>query len=374
MKLGIFLMGSRDSSYFDIVDQVVEADALGFDGVWLAERHFGSGDLLWPAPMLAAAYLAANTRRIRIGLAARVLPFHHPLQVGADAATLDILSEGRLDLGLSRGSMDEAPHRAFGAPRDEARQRFDEAFAVLRLFFRGRPFSFKGRHYDLSDVVPSPAPVQRPHPPLYMVANNPLSLDAAADQGFPVFMNGAMRLPDLEQALARYRTRRDAAARRGDVPAGGEPPDIPLNRFVFVGESRAHAHRVMREPFREFLERRAPDLRAYLAARLGERAASFDSLAREVCIFDDPEGCAARLLELSDRVGIHHVLCTFNLISLDHRLALSSMRRFAAEVVPLLDEQEAISLAPPSAAPRSMVRVVGDAPRQVDRRAALRVG
>src|SRR5271169_5948714 len=172
MKIGVFLMGSKDSSYFDVVDQVVEADALGYDGVWLAERHFGSGDLLWPSPMLAAAYLAAHTRRIRIGMAARVLPFHHPLQVGADAATLDILSEGRLDLGLSRGSMDEAPHRAFGAPRDEARQRFDEALAVLRLFFRGKRFSFSGRYYDLSDVVPSPAFIQRPHPPVYMVANH----------------------------------------------------------------------------------------------------------------------------------------------------------------------------------------------------------
>jgi alkanesulfonate monooxygenase SsuD/methylene tetrahydromethanopterin reductase-like flavin-dependent oxidoreductase (luciferase family) len=372
MKIGVFLMGSRDSSYFHIVDQVVEADDLGFDGVWLAERHFGSGDLLWPAPMLAAAYLAANTRHIRIGLAARVLPFHHPLQVGADAATLDILSEGRLDLGLSRGSMDEAPHRAFGAPRDEARQRFDEAFAVLRLFFQGQPFSYQGRFYDLAGITPSPASVQQPHPPIYMVANNPLSLDAAADEGLPVFMNGAMRRSDLEQALSRYHARYHArAATLGVLPS---PVDIPVNRFVFVGESRAHAHRVMRGPFMDFLERRAPDLRAYLATRFGQQAASFEALAREVCIFDDPEGCAARLYELEDQVGIHHALCTFNLITLDHRLALESMRRFAAEVVPLLGEKGEPAREPVSAAPRSLVRVVGDAAHPGARRPALRVG
>jgi alkanesulfonate monooxygenase SsuD/methylene tetrahydromethanopterin reductase-like flavin-dependent oxidoreductase (luciferase family) len=368
MKLGIFLMGSRDSSYFDIVDQVVEADALGFEGVWLAERHFASGDLLWPSPMLAASYLAAHTRRIRIGLAARVLPFHHPLHVGADASTLDVLSEGRLDLGLSRGSMDEAPHRAFGAPREEARQRFDEAFEVLRLFFRGRPFSFKGRYYELDGVVPTPRPVQRPHPPIYMVANNPLSLDAAADEGLPVFMNGAMRLVDLEQSFTRYRAR--AAAAGFDA----EGVDIPVNRFVFVGESRAHAHRVMREPFREFLERRAPDLRAYLATRFGERATSFELLTREICIFDDPEGCATRLLELQDQVGVRHALCTFNLITLDHRFAVESMRRFAAEVVPLLEEQATLSRAPASAAPQSLVRVVGEGSRATEQRMPLRVG
>ena len=367
MKLGIFLMGSRDSTYADAIDQVIEADDLGFDGVWLAERHFASGDLLWPSPMLAAAYLAAHTRRIRIGLAARVLPFHHPLHVAADACTLDILSEGRLDLGLSRGSMDEAPHRLFGAPREEARQRFDESLAVLRLFFRGRPFSYKGRFYDLDGVVPSPRPVQRPHPPLYMVANNPLSLDAAADEGLPVFMNGAMRRVDLEQSLNRYRQRATAAG--FDAAA----VDVPVNRFVFVGESRAHAHRVMRQPFCEFMERRAPDLRGYIAARLGERAMSFELLANEICIFDDPEGCATRLLELSDQVGVRHALCTFNLITLEHRQAVDSMRRFAREVVPLLEEQEALTPQPVSVAPQSMVRAIGDVQRAPEPRVALRV-
>lgn len=368
MKLSIFLMGTRDGSYFDIVDQVVEADALGFSGVWLAERHFASGDLLWPSPMVAAAYLAAYTRRIRIGLAARVLPFHHPLHVGADAATLDILSEGRLDLGISRGSMDEAPHRLFGAPREEARQRFEEELAVLRLFFRGRPFSYRGRFYDLGDVTPAPAPIQRPHPPMYVVANHPLSLDAAADEGLPIFMNGAMRLADLDQAMRRYRTRTSAAGFDPDAA------DIPVNRFVFVGETRDHALRVMREPFREFLEKRAPDLRAGLEARFGERARSFDFLAREIAIFDDPEGCAARLLELSERANVRHLLSTFNLITLDHRQAVESMRRFAREVMPRLGGRAPSSAR--SVPPESMVRAASgyEPGRVAEGQLALRAG
>jgi alkanesulfonate monooxygenase SsuD/methylene tetrahydromethanopterin reductase-like flavin-dependent oxidoreductase (luciferase family) len=190
-----------------------------------------------------------------------------------------------------------------------------------------------------------------------MVANNPLSLDAAADEGLPVFMNGAMRIVDLDQAMARYRAR---AAAAGFAP---DTVDIPVNRFVFVGESRAHAHRVMQGPFLQFLERRAPDLKGYLATRFGGRTASFEVLAREVCIFDDPEGCAARLYEIEDRVGLRHTLCTFNLITLDHRLALESMRRFAAEVVPLLAEKPAPSLPPASLAPQSRVRIVGDVAR-----------
>jgi alkanesulfonate monooxygenase SsuD/methylene tetrahydromethanopterin reductase-like flavin-dependent oxidoreductase (luciferase family) len=365
MKVSVFLMGTRGGSYFDVVDQVVEADALGFWGVWLAERHFASGDLLWPSPMVVAGYLAAYTRRIRIGLAARVLPFHHPLHVAADACTLDILSEGRLDLGISRGSMDEAPHRLFGAPREEARQRFDEALSVLRLFFRGRPFSYKGRFYDLADVIPSPGSVQRPHPPIYVVANNPLSLDAAADQGMPVFLNGAMRAEDLDQSILRYRERAEAAGYDADQV------DIPVNRFIFVGETRAHAHRVMREPFMQFLAQRAPDLKAHLEGRYGERARSFDFLAREIGIFDDAEGVAARLADLADSAGVRHALCTFNLITLDHRLAVESMRRFARDVVPLLERSPRSVRSLP---PESMIRAVGEGARIAEPRLALRAG
>lgn len=366
MRLSVFLMGTRDGSYFDVVDQVVEADALGFWGVWLAERYFASGDLLWPSPMVVASYMAAYTRRIRIGLAARVLPFHHPLHVAADAATLDILSEGRLDLGISRGSMDEAPHRLFGAPREEARQRFDEALAVLRLFFRGRPFSYKGRFFDLPDVVPSPAAVQRPHPPIYMVANNPVSLDAAADQGIPVFVNGALRAEDIDQVMQRYRTRAVAAGFDADAV------DIPVNRFVFVGETRAHALRVMRDPFLQFLERRAPDLKASLEGKFGEKARSFEFLAREICIFDDAEGCATRLADLADTAGVRHALCTFNLITLDHRLAVESMRRFAREVVPRLEGRSPASVR--SMPPASLIRSVGDGARVPEGQLALRAG
>jgi alkanesulfonate monooxygenase SsuD/methylene tetrahydromethanopterin reductase-like flavin-dependent oxidoreductase (luciferase family) len=366
MKLSVFLMGTRGGSYFDIVDQVVEADALGFWGVWLAERHFASGDLLWPSPMVAATYLAAYTRRLRIGLAARVLPFHHPLHVAADAATLDILSEGRLDLGISRGSMDEAPHRLFKAPREEARQRFEEALEVIRLFFRGRPFSYDGRFYQLDDVVPSPHPVQRPHPPIYVVANHPLSLDAAADQGMPVFLNGGLRAVDIAQAMARYRGRAEAAGFDAD------DVDMPVNRFVFVGETRAHAHRIMREPFLQFLATRAPDLAQALTARFGERARSFEFLTREIAIFDDAEGCAARLLDLNERAGVRHALCTFNFITLDHRLAVESMRRFAREVVPRLEGRAPASRR--EAPPESMLRCVGEGARLGEGRLSLRVG
>jgi alkanesulfonate monooxygenase SsuD/methylene tetrahydromethanopterin reductase-like flavin-dependent oxidoreductase (luciferase family) len=330
MKFSLFLMGTKTGSYLDIVDQVQRGERIGFDGVWLAERHFANADLLFPSPMVMASYLAACTNRIRIGLAACVLPLHHPLHVAADVATLDILSRGRVDLGLSRGSMDEAPHDAFGAPRSEARARFDEACEVLALAFRGERFSYEGQFFKLSQITPGPRSVQRPHPPLYMVANSPQSLDAAADQGLPVFVHGAMCIEDLENTLVRYRTCSTAA---GFDP---ETADILVNRFIFVGEDDEHARRVMREPFVEFLETRAPDLLAYLVKQHGPRGSTFDFLASEICVFGGPDHCVARLRELSQRAGARHILGTFNFITLPQNACVESMNRFANEVMPVL--------------------------------------
>ena len=330
MQFSLFLMGTSTGTYQDIVDQVRRAERVGFDGVWLAERLFASADLLFPSPMVMASYLAACTSRIRIGIAACVLPLRHPLHVAADVATLDVLSGGRLDLGLSRGSMDEAPHEAFGVSRPEARARFDEAFDILTLAFQGEPFSYEGQFFKLSHLTPGLRPVQRPHPPFYLVANNPLSLDAAADRGLPVFIHGAARIEELEETLVRYRTRSTAA---GFPPATA---DIPVNRFIFVGETDAHARRVMREPFLQFLETRAPDLTAYLLQKFGPRGVTFDFLTSEVCIFGGPDHCVARLRELSERTGVQHLLATFNFITLAQDVCVESMTRFAWEVMPRL--------------------------------------
>lgn len=328
MKFSMFLMGTKTANYLDIIDQVCEAEYLGFDGAWLAERYFASADLLCPSPMVLASFLAARTSRIRLGLAARVLPFHHPLHVAADTAILDTLSCGRFDLGLARGSMDEAPHAAFGVPREEARERFDEAFEILLRAFEGRPFSYHGRYFNLDEVTLQPTCVQRPHPPLYMVANHPLSLDHAAARGLSIFLNGALRIEELTRSLGRYR--------EGSRLAGHEPDkiDIPVNRFVFVGRTNAHAHRVIREPFLKFLDERAADLKAYLVNKFGPLGLDYDFLTREICLFGDSDHVAERLHELEERLGLRHVLCTFNFITLEQQDCVESMRRFATDVMP----------------------------------------
>ena len=131
MRFGLFIMGTRGGSYDAVLEQVCEAEEIGFDRVLLAERHFDHGDLLFPSPFSFGAAVAGRTTRIRIATAARILPLAHPIHIAEDAATLDVISNGRLEFGVTRASLDERCHEAFRAPIDESRQRFEESLRII---------------------------------------------------------------------------------------------------------------------------------------------------------------------------------------------------------------------------------------------------
>lgn len=105
MKCGCFIMGTRSGTYCDILEQACYAEQLGLHSVALAERHFSHADLLCPSPLILAAAIATTTQRIRIATAARILALDYPLHIAEDAATVDILSNGRLDFGVARASL-----------------------------------------------------------------------------------------------------------------------------------------------------------------------------------------------------------------------------------------------------------------------------
>ena len=118
MRLGFYATGSATGGYQDLLRQIVWAEQAGFDSAWLRERHFHrdhGGRNFFSAPIVAAAWIAARTNRLRIGLGARILPLDHPLHVAEDAATVDLLSEGRLDLGIARIGENDLYQRAFEA-------------------------------------------------------------------------------------------------------------------------------------------------------------------------------------------------------------------------------------------------------------------
>ena len=145
---------------FALVD---EAENLGVDSVWLPEYHFSPVSVL-SSPMTVAAAIAARTQRVRIGMGVICLPLGNPLRFAEEGATLDHISQGRLDFGIGRGTFPDH-HDAFNSPFTESRGRFEEYLEVIIKAWTMREFSFEGEHYQCDTLSVTPKPFQKPHPP-----------------------------------------------------------------------------------------------------------------------------------------------------------------------------------------------------------------
>lgn len=331
MKFGLFIMGTKSSGYKDIVEQVEYAEELGFESIVLGERHFRHGDLLYPSPYSMAAAFAARTSRIRIGMAARVLSLDHPIHIAEDAATLDILSGGRLDFGVTRASLDEECHVVFQSSLNESTIRFKEALEVIVKAWTEEKFSYEGSVYKIPQVSVYPKPIQKPYPPISIVAVSPETLIFAAEKGYSVVVGAIRSICELERVYEAYRRVLHENGHNG-MNAG-----FTVNRFIYVSDTFEKAKSEIEGPFLEFIKNRAPDLRSALIFRYGnEGNFSFDRFINDFCIIGSPETVTSRIKELTERINLSHLLCSLNYITLDHSLCVKSMELFAREVIPNL--------------------------------------
>lgn len=330
-RFGFFVMGTRDGRFDDVLDQVVGLEELGFDAVVLGERHFRHADLLYSSAFSAAAAIAARTERIRIGTAGRVLALDHPIHIAEDAATLDVLSGGRLDFGATRASLDDESHHVFATPSGEAEERFAEALEVIRKAWTQDSFSHHGPHYRIPEVAVFPKPLQQPHPPMFLVAVSPGRLAFAAAAGYSAYLGALRTVEELVEACDSYWRELAAAGHDRD---GRE---LSVNRFVYVSGDDRRARAEVEAPFMEFMEHRAPDLRAALVTKYGhEDELRFDRFLDDFLIVGAPDTVTAKLRELQDAVDAGYLLTTLNFVTLDHSLCVRSTELFAAEVMPAL--------------------------------------
>ena len=161
--------------YAEQLRQTQVAEELGYDTIWLTEHHFAE-DGYSPSLLPIAGTLSAMTSRVRIGTFLILLPLHNAVRVAEDAATVDILSNGRFDLGLGQGYA-PAEFAGYGIPRKERGSRMEEGVEVIRGIWTQDPFSYEGKHYQLKDIRLQPKPAQSPHPPLWIGANAPKAVE-----------------------------------------------------------------------------------------------------------------------------------------------------------------------------------------------------
>ena len=240
MKFGMF-GGARsvpgvDDGYHEgysaYIDAVLEAEALGYYSNFLVEHHFsGMGQV--SASLSLLSYLAAQTKTIRLGTAVVVLPWHNPVLVAEQAATLDLLSNGRFDFGVGKGYRYNE-FEGFCIPIEESTERFEEAMEVIRKAWttKGR-FSHHGKRWHYDNIIIEPEPVQKPHPPFWLAAGRPESLRYAAQEGYNLFLD---QFQTFEVMLERFQIYREAV-----LEAGREftPHSVAVARGLLIANTPA---------------------------------------------------------------------------------------------------------------------------------------
>jgi len=309
-----------------------EADRLGFSSVWCAEHHFSTYGYL-SRPLMYATHLASNTDRIRVGSAVVVLPLHHPLVVAEEIATADLLSKGRLDIGLGRGYQTYEFER-LGLSLEDSRGRFEEGLDVLLKAFTGKPFAYEGKHYQFGETSVFPTPVQAPHPPIWIVGQSQESIIATAKRGFNIVSGGFGVSVDR---LGEFRRGYDAI----DLdPALRARIRISTQRPVYVTNDESELPAVVEQArwnmrvtlsLRQGLER-VEKGRAIAVPRENEPA--FEDLLENYFIMGTPKACIQKIQRLRDVMKIDHFNANFWFGDLDGEKVMRSMRLFADEVMP----------------------------------------
>jgi len=348
MRFGVFFQApelpgqTHAERYAEMFDSIALAESLGFDVAWLAEIHFGAAFSLLSNPLMVVPAIAARTRRIRIGTAVTLLPLHHPLACAEQAATADLLSDGRLEFGVGRGSIPTQFH-GFGIPVAENRARFDECLDIIRLAWTRERVSYEGAFYRVEEVAVVPKPVQRPHPPIRVAVHTAESFAHIGDRGWPIY-SGTTTTPlsQLREFMALYRSRLAATGHpwRGDQMA--------LMLPVHVAATAAAAREAMRPGVHQYY-RNLKTIFSQLPASytdhlprlsiIEENVANlpYDRFCRDHGVFGDTAEVLDRLQAARDEFGLSEIICWFDQGSMLPRAeAERAMRRFAEQVMPKL--------------------------------------
>jgi len=322
MHFGIFLeerrRGAGEAQAFrETLELADAAEAWGLDGVWLGEIHFNPARSVQSAPLALASFIAARTRRVRVGTAVQVLPLGNPLRIAEEVATVDHLSEGRFDFGVGRSGSPRA-YDALGIPYGESQARFQEALEVILEAWKGAPFGYQGKFYRFENATVSPRPYQDPHPPIRMAANSLETFPFVGQQGLPLFVGlRDLDIPELGAHLQAYR-----AAWRDAGHAGHG--DVCLRIPVYAGATEREAIDEPCENITYFFRRHAELARSGLGRadtgpgeRRRARVEKLEHLAYEEILetrvaFGTAAGLIDRLARLRDELGLTGIVAELN--------------------------------------------------------------
>jgi len=338
--------GQTAHEAFDAALKMAEqAERLGFNCLWLAERHFspsGGSALVasvGSAPLLIATAIAMRTSQIRIGTAVLLLPLSHPVRLAEEVATLDHLSQGRLNLGIGRSSFPRS-YEGYNIPYEESRERFQEYLEIMQLAWTHPCFSYTGRFYTCTDLEVVPKPYQQPHPPLHHAAASRETFVAIGTLGLPLLVALiGTSASELAAMISTYQSAWQAAGHAGQ----GE---VRLRLPIYVADTR---DRALADPYSSVMpyydrlrQGYLRSLQGYESADRTTRAAqlaslTYDDVLQERVAFGTPKDVVAKLRLLQQSVGLSGIIMEPNVGGgLRPELVTHSMTLFADAVAPAL--------------------------------------
>ncbi len=306
--------------FFEYLDFNVEAEALGFHSSFSVEHHFSGWNQVSATLMLLTA-LAMRTTTLRLGTAVIVPPWHNPVLLAEEAATLDLLSSGRLDLGIGKGYR-HSEFRGFQIPPEEAEARFEEAVQVMTRAWTTRSrFSHQGRFWHFEDIVVEPPPAQTPHPPLWVAAGNPHSIRRAAARGFNLILDQYASPATLAERIGIYKAEREANG------LGFDPMQVAVARQLYVAKDTADKEAALLRQAE--YTKRTVDVSRMPGGKPGAHVLAYADKAgatEENALFGTPDEIARMIVTLRD-AGVGYVLMTI-------AGGVEQLRRFAREIMP----------------------------------------
>ena len=306
--------GPNDDSgagFREFVERNVEAESLGYHSTFLVEHHFtGFGQV--SATLNLLTWIGARTTSLRLGTAVIVLPWHNPVLLAEQIATLDLLSNGRVDAGIGKGyRMKE--FEGFSISMDEADARFEECLEVmLKAWTSDTPWSHQGTYWQYNEVVVEPPSTQKPHPQIWMGAGSPRSVKQVAQLGFNMLLGQFDSFEMIAEEVALFKSEVESLGRVFD------PMSVAVARSVNLVDSAAEYDQALES--RMAARRRSQNL-----ALRPDFQDTRDS-AEAGTIYGSPDQVSEKIQALHD-IGIEYVL-------LNAPAGISTLRRFAKDVMP----------------------------------------
>jgi alkanesulfonate monooxygenase SsuD/methylene tetrahydromethanopterin reductase-like flavin-dependent oxidoreductase (luciferase family) len=331
------------------LDTLRAAEDMGFDAVWAPEHHFTEYGFC-ASPMLTLAAMTSVTKRIRLGSGVVVLPFNDPVRIAEEGAMIDLMSDGRLELGVGRG-FQPVEFKGFGIDQASSGEVFEEALEIIQRAWTADAVRFEGKHFTVPAHAVRPRPLQKPHPPIWMAAVSEPSFEMAGRRGHnllcslvPGFKNEEMPrfLDTYENALRA--AKHDASAR-----------EIGALCMVYCAETTAQARQDFGDPVLWYYrmlakyvappgaETPAPGYEDYARIRHFAHTVRWDELLESgALICGNPDLCVAQIEKIRSRYGFTQLLCWTRLAGLEHRKVLASMDLFATRVLPHFKRDDSI--------------------------------